>query len=277
MDAWSELYVTVRAKEAPHIYQLNRVARGCLAYLVVSGPQAVAIDVSRHLDPLLDLADSEHAQITHVIDTHIHADHISGGLELARRTGAAYHIHPADAVNVGYGFDALGEGQAIHFGAKHLNVIPGPGHTPGSTSFLLDGNVLFTGDTIMKSSIGRPDLGGQADAWGRMLYETLFTRFADLPDDILVLPAHSEPGVSEDDRGLVSLTLGEARKHLGLFQRRDPGTFLSEVQSTLQENPERYQEIRRVNLGMIHPDEARRKELEIGKNLCGMGQNRASS
>jgi len=270
MDAWSGLYVPKKVSDIPLVFQINRIARGCLGYLIIGGAEAVVIDTSRHLDTVLDLVHAHGARLSRVIDTHIHADHISGGRALAAKTGVPYSINAADAVAVPYAFSPLEDGDTLAIGPHRLRVIHSPGHTPGSTSLLLDDHMLFTGDTIMKTSIGRPDLGGQARAWGRTLYDTLFTRFAELPDRTLILPSHSVPVVAEDAEGLVRITLGEARAGLDLFQYRDRDEFLRQVENSLPENPERYQEIRKVNLGLLHPDENKQKELEIGKNLCGM-------
>ncbi len=270
MDAWSELYVPKRVSRSPLVFQINRVARGCLAYLIIGGTEAVVIDTSRHLDTVRGLVREQGARISHVIDTHIHADHISGGRALAEESGAPYHLNPADATGVPYVFSPLRDGEEFSIGSHRLRVIHSPGHTPGSTSLLLDDGMLFTGDTIMKTSIGRPDLGGEARAWGATLYETLFNRLAGLSDHTLILPSHSVPAVAEDEEGLVRISLGEVRAGLDLFQYRDRDEFLRQVENSLPENPERYQEIRKVNLGLIHPDEDKQKELEIGKNLCGM-------
>jgi len=270
MDAWSEYYETAKVGGLPDVYQIFRPARGCIAYLVASGGEAAVIDSSRHVGHLLDLAASLRVKLGSVLDTHLHADHISGGRELAEAAGAGYFLNPADAGGAAFGYRPLGDGQEIKVGGSVIRVMHSPGHTPGSTSFLLDGKYLFTGDTIMKKSIGRPDLGGMAEEWAAMLHNTLFERFAFLPDETVVLPSHAASIAEQDSRGIVMTTLGEARRTTDLYQIKDLGRFISHVKSSLLDNPERYQEIRKVNLGGKEADEAVRKELEIGKNLCGM-------
>jgi glyoxylase-like metal-dependent hydrolase (beta-lactamase superfamily II) len=270
MDAWSEFYETHKVLDSPLIYQIYRVAKGCICHLVVSGDYAVIIDAVRHADHILDLAESLHVKIVHVLDTHLQADHISGGREIARRTGAAYHLHPDDAANATYDYVPLKNGQVLSFGENSLEVIHSPGHTPGSTSFLLDGRFLFTGDTIMKSSIGRPDLGGKAGEWAVLLHDTLFDRYGKLGDEIMILPTHAANIREQNAEGVVATTLARARRESDLFLIKELQPFIDFVQSSLPESPERYQEIRKVNLGLIDPDEKKRKELEIGKNLCGM-------
>ena len=169
MDAWSELYETHKVNDDPAIYQIYRAARGCIAYLIVSQGMAVAIDVARHTDRIRDLAASLNAKITAVLDTHLHADHISGGRDLASQAGVEYYLHPGDAGGASIHYVPLVDGQRLTFGAGVIDVIHSPGHTPGSTSFLVNKTHLFTGDTIMKTSMGRPDLGGKADEWAALL------------------------------------------------------------------------------------------------------------
>ena len=270
MDRWSEHYEDHPAAASPAVHQVYRVAKGCIAHLVVSQGSAVAIDAPRHTKVMLDLAERLKVRIVHVLDTHLHADHISGGRELARLTGAGYHVHPLDVQGAAYDYVPLADGQQIPFGASTVEVVHSPGHTPGSTSFLVDGKLLFTGDIIMKESIGRPDLGGMVDPWAAELYATLFERYGRLGDDIVVLPSHST-GIAEQDKdGVVRLTLGQARSRLELFRLKNKTEFIDSVRASLLENPARYQDIRKVNLAVMEADEAKQKELEIGKNLCGM-------
>ncbi len=270
MDRWSEYYEHQLVSTKPEVHQIYRVAKGCISYLAVSGGYAVAIDAPRHTRAVLDIAERLEVKIVHVLDTHLHADHISGGREIARLTGASYHVHPLDVQGASYAFTPLAEGGRISFGSCVIEVVHSPGHTPGSTSFLMDGTLLFTGDIIMKESIGRPDLGGMGEQWAGQLYDTLFKRYARLESDIIVLPSHSASIREQDKDGAVKLTLGQARKGSDLYQLHNLPDFLARVRASLPENPSRYQDIRKVNLGVLPADEAKQKELEIGKNLCGM-------
>ncbi len=270
MDRWSEYYEHKLVSKKPEVYQIYRVAKGCISYLALSGEYAVVIDAPRHVRAVLDIADNLKKKIVHVLDTHLHADHISGGREIARLTGAAYHIHPFDVQGASYAFTPLIDKNRIPFGTSVIETVHSPGHTPGSTSFLLDNMLLFTGDIIMKESIGRPDLGGMSEQWAMELYDTLFKRYARLSDDVVLLPSHSTGIREQNAAGVVKLPLGQARKASDLYQLKSLSDFLSRVRSSLPENPVRYQDIRKVNLGILAAEEAKQKELEIGKNLCGM-------
>lgn len=270
MDLWSDFYETHQVSRNPVIFQIYRVARGCLTHVIISDGTAAVIDPIRHTDRILALVSEHKAVITNVFDTHLHADHISGGPELAQKTGAVYRLHPADAPGAAVNYKPLQDGETIHVGASRLTVIHTPGHTPGSTSFLLDETYLFSGDAIMKNSIGRPDLGGKADEWTRMLFDTLFQRMSRLSDKMTLLPGHASSISEQDTAGIVKTSLQQVRAMQPLYRLHEFPQFLAAVRADLPENPERYQEIRKVNLGMISPDEQKLKELEIGKNLCGM-------
>jgi len=269
MDSWSEFYQTRRVARGPDIFQVERVAKGCLSHVIVAGGEAVVIDAVRHLERIKTILLEQEAALKGVIDTHLQADHISGGRQLAEEFQVPYYISPIDAEQAAYRYTPLTDNLTIRAGASRIRAIHSPGHTPGSFSLLLDDRYLFTGDIIMKSGLGRPDLGGMATAWAHLLYRTIFDRFAALPDTLTLLPSHAT-GIKEEDRqGIVRLTLGDFRRAEPFNLREEPA-FIDYIEASLPENPARYQDIRRVNLGLLEPDEEKRKELEIGKNLCGM-------
>jgi glyoxylase-like metal-dependent hydrolase (beta-lactamase superfamily II) len=270
MDLWSEYYEIHKVSDSPLIYQMYRTARGCMSHIVVSGGEVFVIDPNRHVEKIIGFANSIGAKITHVIDSHLHADHISGGIDLAQKTGAQYFMNPIDADGATFTFVELRDGIEIKISDNNFFAIQTPGHTPGITSLLLNGKYLFTGDTIMKTDMGRPDLGGKAEEWAGMLYNTLFKKLKSLGDDIIILPSHADSIKEQDKSGIVSLTLGESRRKSKLFSLTDYKEFINYIISSLPENPESYQEMRKANLGLISPDEAKKKELEIGKNLCVM-------
>jgi glyoxylase-like metal-dependent hydrolase (beta-lactamase superfamily II) len=275
MDAWSVFYEAHPVPGHAGVTQVHRPARGCLAYLVVSKGEAAAVDAPRHLEPILAAASAAGARITHVFDTHLQADHISGGPALAAQTGAVYHLHPEDFSGARFPFRPLADAEEIAVGDRRIRVMHAPGHTPGSCALLLDGRAVLTGDTLMKGGPGRPDLGGMVDAWTPRLHETLTRRLGALPPQTLVLPAHSAALAEQDAAGVVCLSLEEARAG-ARFPRGDVAAFLRTVLDGLPAHPARYDEIRKVNLGLLDPDEAHRAELEIGKNLCGLKAARAA-
>ena len=270
MLAWSVFYETSRLEGEHLIYQVYRIAKGCISHVIISGGDAVVIDAVRHIEQIRTILGRHGARLQYVFDTHLQADHVSGGRELAQATGCPYLICSADMAGATYPYQPLTDGDEFTFGAGRLTVMHTPGHTPGSTSLLLDGKFLFSGDTVMETTVGRPDLGGKVDEWAELLYDTIHGRLKPLADEVVILPTHAASVMERDAQGLVKLTLGEARKTLLHFSLTDRAAFVSHVKTTLLENPDRYQDIRKANLGLLNADEARLQELEIGKNLCGM-------
>jgi glyoxylase-like metal-dependent hydrolase (beta-lactamase superfamily II) len=275
MKAWSEHLEPVKVgdlKEAGEIYQFVRVGKGCLSYMVVSNGEAAIIDATRMTDIYLEFAESIHAKITHVFDTHLHADHISGGRSIAEKTGATYWLPPKDATEVTFAYQPLEDGNLVEIGNVKINIhaLYSPGHTIGSTSFIVDEKFLLSGDILFIDSIGRPDLAGLAQDWVGDLRESLYTRYRELSEELVVLPAHFMIIEELNEDGSVSEKLGTlyAKNH-GL-NIKDENEFRKLVTENLPPQPNAYQEIRETNMGKINPDEEKQREMEIGPNRCAV-------
>jgi glyoxylase-like metal-dependent hydrolase (beta-lactamase superfamily II) len=146
-----------------------------------------------------------------------------------------------------------------------------PGHTLGMVNLLIDDRYLLTGDTVFIESIGRPDLGGRAKTWTPLLYRSL-QRLLALPDRTIVLPAHFSHMHEADEQGCYRATIGTLRSHnegLRMFGRGQ-AAFSSYILGSLPEHPPSYDDIRRVNTGLIEVDEAKASELELGRNQCAL-------
>lgn len=206
MAAWSEQLqpVEIGKVKGGAIYQFVRLGKGCLSYLIESDGEAAVIDVSRVTENYEQFAKEKGIKIKYVIDTHLHADHISGGKKLADAAGATYYLPPEDANEVIFGFEPATDGLKLEVGSTIVEVIYSPGHTIGSTTFVVGNKFLLTGDILFIKSIGRPDLAGKAKAWANDLYETLYRRYKQLADDLLVLPAHYAEVSEMNKEGSVS-------------------------------------------------------------------------
>ena len=273
MKAWGAVYTSgvVWQEGGRKVVQFNRVGKGCLSYMIVSGGEAAVIDPSRHAEQYISEAIAAPATLRYIFDTHLHADHISGADKLRDSTLADYYISRRDMEGAKRDYLPLVDGRRFELGGAPIEVmaISSPGHTPGSTSFLFDGKVLFTGDTLFLSSMGRPDLGGMAEAWVKDLWNTV-RKLEHLPDETLVLPSHTA-GVSEmNHEGKVVRTLGELRKINSLLTIRDEGEFSGRVLESLPEEPDSYQKMRRANLGVDSPDEDEMDQWELGRNRCAI-------
>ncbi|MBO8162891.1 MAG: MBL fold metallo-hydrolase [Brevibacillus sp.] len=274
MHEWSQFYhpVTVAAEEEFTLIQVNRLAKGCLSYMVISQGQALVVDPNRHIDEYLQLAKKEKATITHIIDTHLHADHITGGHELAKKTGAAYYISSSEMQGSSRPFEPLENHPKLQFGAVEVQVItvPTPGHTPGSVSILINDKYLLSGDTIFVGGLGRPDLGGKAREWAQYLYDTVFKAIAALSDDVLVLPAHYADIKEINEGGFVGARLGDIRQNNEIMRTEDREQFTEIVAGTAGATPPNYEEIVKINRGTVKVSAEKATELEIGPNRCAI-------
>ncbi|MFC6605246.1 MBL fold metallo-hydrolase [Ectobacillus funiculus] len=274
MKAWSEHLEPIKVghlTDGGELYQFVRIGKGCLSYMVVSNGEAALIDATRMTDVYLDFAQEISANITHVFDTHLHADHISGGRKIAEATGATYWLPPKDATEVTFQYQPLEDGNGVTIGHTTINIhaLYSPGHTIGSTSFVVDETFLLSGDILFIDSIGRPDLAGMAEDWVGDLRETLYKRYKDLSEELIVLPAHFMIIDELNDDGSVSeLGVLFAQNH-GL-NIEDENEFRKLVTENLPPQPNAYQEIRETNMGKINPDEEKQREMEIGPNRCAV-------
>ncbi|WP_396135988.1 MBL fold metallo-hydrolase [Bacillus sp. NEB1478] len=275
MKAWSEYLMPVKIgdlKDGGSIYQFNRIGKGCLSYLVESDGEAAIIDTARTIEAYEDFAKENGLEIKNLIDTHLHADHISGGRRLAEKTNGTYWLPPKDAEEVTFSYEALEEGKDITIGNTKIEIQPlyTPGHTIGSTSMIVDGQYLLSGDILFVDSIGRPDLAGKAEDWVSDLRDSLYNKYNSLSKDLVVLPAHFGKISELDEKGAVSAPLGELfDKNDGLKIESDD-EFRKAVTENLPPQPNAYQEIRQTNMGKIDPAADEQREMEIGPNRCAI-------
>jgi len=171
---------------------------GCASYLLGCGTLGKCAVVDARTDDVqayATFAESKGMRITHVIDTHVHADHRSGARELAGVVGAAYCLH--ESADVAFPFTALRDDQEVELGNTRLRVLHTPGHSPESICLLgtdlrrgTDPWFLLTGDTLFVGAVGRPDLPGRARENAALLYASIHDKLLPLPDDIEIYPGH---------------------------------------------------------------------------------------
>lgn len=275
MKAWSEHLEPVKIGDlngGGALYQFVRLGKGCLSYFIESNGEAAIIDTARMIDAYETFAADKGVEIKHLIDTHLHADHISGGRALAEKVGGTYHLPPKDATEVTFDYTALEEGKDITVGNTKVVVHPiySPGHTIGSTSFIIDEKYLLTGDILFVKSIGRPDLAGKAEDWVGDLRHTLYNKYKELSDELLVLPAHYSFAEELGEGGKVAAKLGDLYKKNEGLNVEDESEFRRMVTENLPPQPNAYQEIRQTNMGKIKPEVEEQKEMESGPNRCAV-------
>lgn len=275
MKSWSSYLEPIKVSDLENggeLYQFVRLGKGCLSYMVISEGEAAIIDAVRFTDVFTNFAKEKGVEIKHVFDTHLHADHISGGRHIAANTGATYYLPPKDATEVVFDYTPLTEGLNVKIGASQIdvNALYSPGHTIGSTSFVIDNQFLLTGDILFIDSIGRPDLAGLAEDWVGDLRETLYSRYRELAEDLVVLPAHFMIIDELNEDGTVARRLGDLFKENHGLNIEDEAEFRRTVTDNLPPQPNAYEQIRQVNMGKITPNNDEQTEMEIGPNRCAV-------
>jgi glyoxylase-like metal-dependent hydrolase (beta-lactamase superfamily II) len=251
------------------VVQVRRTGKGCLSYLIGAGEAAAVIDPALDPQVYLALAAARGWRITHVVETHIHADHLSRARALADLAGATLHLPAAARQRVAFPFAPVCEGDALTIGEARLVALHTPGHTPESTCYLLDGAALFTGDTLFLAAVGRPDLHADpaaARAKARSLHDSL-RRLLALPPTTLVLPGHaSEPIAFDGIAHAASLADVRARTALLALPAAD---FVTATLARLPATPPNHAAIIALNEAGRAPD-GDPTDLEAGANRCAV-------
>jgi glyoxylase-like metal-dependent hydrolase (beta-lactamase superfamily II) len=274
MRGWSEQVVPVVVPDSEAalgagaaLVQLRRLGKGCLGYAVLTDGEALLVDVGRNAEAALLLVESRGSRVVRVADTHLHADHISGGPAVASDTGATYSLPHEDGAGVAAKFAPVRDGETWRLGTVTVRAVHTPGHTDGSTSYLVGERYLLTGDTLFVTGVGRPDLSGQGERLARVLHRTLTATLPALPDDLVVLPAHISGTRELGQGGVAAARLGDLKRTtLGRLEA-DPDAFARRLLASLPEQPPNYETIRAANRGTPVQDPS---ELEYGPNRCAV-------
>jgi glyoxylase-like metal-dependent hydrolase (beta-lactamase superfamily II) len=214
------------------------------------------------------LADLRGWRITRVLDTHVHADHLSRSRRLAELVGATLHM--PEGAPVSYQFSDLADGDVLEVGSAKLEAVRTPGHTPESTSYLLDRRALFTGDTLFLAAVGRPDLDATPEVAchrARELYRSL-RRLLALGPETLVLPGHTGEPIAFDGEPICA-RLSEVRGSVRIL-KEDEDAFVEQISGHGTPTPSNFERIVKLNQAGLSP-EGDPTELEAGANRCAAG------
>lgn len=240
-------------------FQQRAAANATLSYFFgcAGHGKAVAVDVvAGDEDWFLQEAQRAGVRIVHVIDTHVHADHYSGGQELARRAGAAYCLHESNKDRVAFGFTPLIDGQRLEAGNVLVDVLHTPGHTDDSVCLLVrdlrrgdEPWFVITGDTLFVGAVGRPDLAGREREMAGTLHDSLHRKILSLPPELEIYPGHQAG--SACGAGLS----GKPASTIGFEKRLNPlltasrESFVDSLTAEVPPHPAGMQEYMRFNLG----------------------------
>lgn len=236
--------------------QITVKGMGCLSY-IIGCPQAqvaCVVDPKRDVQIYLDLARQNGLKITHVFETHIHADHVSGNMELHSRTGA--EICFMEGTPVTFPHTEVKEGESVSFGNARLEFLKTPGHTPDSMSIMVtdisrskEPWLLLTGDCMFVGDIGRPDLAGEEllEQQTANLYNSLYNKLGKLPIDLEVFPAHGEGSLcGKGMSAKPSSTIGfETKNNPALNLSKDD--FIHQMQQSFPDRPKSFSHIINTN------------------------------
>ncbi|HNC09699.1 MAG TPA: MBL fold metallo-hydrolase [Anaerolineales bacterium] len=236
---------------------------GCASYIIGCEAKGVAaiVDPDREVQKYLDSAASRDLKITHIIETHLHADHVSGNSDLAARTGAQIYVHEASGAE--FPHQPVKDGDVLELGNLRLKILHTPGHTPESITLLVTDTtrsdqpwLALTGDTLFVGDIGRPDLVGAEAANGLAndMYHTINEKILPLNDGLLVYPGHGAGSLCGKSIGSMrSTTLGYERISNPALAPRNQQEFVEFAVSDLPEQPGNHTRIKTMNRKGVKP------------------------
>lgn len=252
------------------LYQFIRPGKASCSYGLIFGREMMLFDPSRSTNFYLDFANEKGCKILNTFETHLQADYIAGSRIISERSGASFFANENDFSGSKINYTPLEDKKEYTFsnGGPKVQCVFTPGHTPGSTTFIIDNRYMITGDTIFIQSVGRPDLGGKVDEWSDLLFETL-QHVLQYPDDMKVLPGHYMDWEEANEDLNFCATLAETRKYNdSIYAIDNKKDFLDFIKGNMRKQPDEYATIRLINANLEQVDDDKSEELDLGKNEC---------
>jgi len=261
----------VASESGYKLYQFIRPGKASCSYGYIYEDEMVVFDPSRNVQFYQNFANEQGARIIKTFETHLQADYISGSQQIFSGTGAQIVGHQNDFKDATFEYKSPNDQEVFKFskGGPEIQAIHMPGHTPGSTSYLIDNKYMVSGDTVFILSIGRPDLGGMAEDWSKLLFNTLKTKIAGLDDDLVILPGHYIEWSEANPQQMFVDTLGGIRnKNADIYGIAKEDEFVRFIKDNIRKQPDEYAEIRKVNAGLLEVDDEDQEIMDLGKNEC---------
>ena len=268
MNSWSLAWNTAKLNfPGFDIIQFRRTGKGCLSYVIIADKAAVIVDASLPEQVYEKILNTGNIDLKYVMETHIHADHLSRSKQLAEKHNVPLYLPVPNKVK--FDFQPIESSNTLYLGKISIKVIQTPGHTFESVSYLVGEKALLTGDTLFINSVGRPDLKSNAEEVkqkSKLLYQSLQKLFT-LPEDVVVLPAHTNQPVDFNERPIQS-TLGVIRKNIPLLLLSEEA-FADTLLQRIPTAPANYLLIVERNISGDFND-INPVELEAGANRCAI-------
>ena len=274
IKTWGNMLVPKRINQVSDgyaLYQFIRPGKASCNYGLIYQGEMVIFDPSRNYDFYKSFAKKRHAKIVRAFETHLQADYISGSKQIANETGAEIMAHVGDFGEASFLYSKVHDGESFTMGGNGpmVKVMHSPGHTPGSTSYIIDDKYFISGDTIFIHSIGRPDLGGKAKEWSAMLYDTLTNKVQSLDKNLDVLPGHFMNWAEANDQLVFSKKLENiVGYNASIYALDSLEKFTEFIMDNMRKSPAVYDEIRKVNSGWMDVDMDEADVMDLGKNEC---------
>jgi glyoxylase-like metal-dependent hydrolase (beta-lactamase superfamily II)/rhodanese-related sulfurtransferase len=262
--AWNQATISF---ESYQIVQLRRTGKGCLSYIIASNSEAIAIDASLPIEVYENILRKNKWKLKSVLETHIHADHLSRSKQLSDHSGVPLQLPVPN--KVAFDYDKIEHDQIINIGNIGMKVIATPGHTLESVCFLVNNEILFTGDTVFTNAVGRPDLKASDEETRKragLLFDSLH-KLMGLNDTTIVLPAHASEPIAFDKKP-VKATVSEIKNKISVLQLAKD-EFVKTILSKLPDTPNNYLAIVERNLSGNMSD-INPIDLEAGANRCAV-------
>jgi glyoxylase-like metal-dependent hydrolase (beta-lactamase superfamily II) len=269
MRAWSMAWnkAEIKLQHDVELIQVRRTGKGCLSYIVASKGLALVIDPSLDIEDYESILKEKRLKLKYVLETHIHADHLSRARLLAEKTNAELFLPEKSKVH--FSFKPLKDTAFLILEDINLKVLHTPGHTLDSSCFVINDKALITGDTLFISGVGRPDLKADTDTTkmkASLLFHSL-QKIMMLKDDIIVLPAHTSKPV-EFDNTIIQASLGQIKNSVRILQL-DEENFVTDLIQRIPPTPPNYLIITEKNLEGDFKD-VNPIDLEAGANRCAV-------
>jgi glyoxylase-like metal-dependent hydrolase (beta-lactamase superfamily II)/rhodanese-related sulfurtransferase len=301
LNGWNTVYdlSLITQKNSPiNIWQIRRISKGCISYLICNSltKDALVIDATCEIDSIIsNILNENNFKLTKVVDTHLHADHLSGATKLAKKYGSTIYVSSLENYNIknneyGLKFKFIRDRDTIKIGNEvFLEAVYTPGHTNGSISFKLEiitDNFLkrnrneddqikyglnkmfvFVGDTIFINGVGRPDLHGKTDEFAHKLFNTYQQKVLILPDEAIILPSHYS-GIFEHEKPIYD-TVKSIKQKTNLLSASE-NDFVKFINENIPPHPTNYDRIISINKQLIACDKIEQNDIEVGPNACGI-------